>query len=118
MRTVTGHGNVMDMNRGDRVLAWWPGEAEWWYAGTVVNADGGSVEVQFDDSLRADLAPDQVKPLSLGPGARVHVRWRGGESYYPGRITESRGGACFIQYDDGDTEWASTSAMRVNRNDL
>lgn len=106
------------MQRGDRVLAWWSAEVEWWYAGTIVNVAGGTIEVQFDDTARDDLGPDQVRSLTLSVGDRVFVRWRGGEIYYPGRIAEVQGAAAFVQYDDGDTEWVSPAALRVHRNDL
>ena len=104
-------------SRGDRVLAWWPGEREWWYAGVVCEV-GAEIEVQYDDCNRASLTPEQVRPLAIGVGSRVYVRWRGDVIYYPGRISEVVGSAFHVAYDDGDTEWASLSAMRVHEKDL
>jgi hypothetical protein len=102
---------------GDRVIAQWPAEKSWWYPGVVVS-DGGQIEVQFDDGDRAVLGPDQMKSLAIGPGSRVHCRWKGGSSYYPGKVSDARGSAIHVNYDDGDQEWSSVCMVRVSQNDL
>ena len=56
---------------GDRVLAFWPGEADWWYPGVIVSEAAGTYDVQFDDGDRSNLREDQVRPLAFAPGARV-----------------------------------------------
>jgi hypothetical protein len=106
------------MNRGDRVLAWWPNEKDWWYAGVICSISGSDIEVQYDDSNRAVLTSAQVRPLVVGVGSRVYVRWKGGETYYPGRIGAVEGAAMFVEYDDGDKEWCTVCAMRIHAEDL
>jgi hypothetical protein len=103
---------------GDRVLARWPAETEWWYPGIVCIAEPSRLTVQFDDGDRAELAPWEVLPLSLSVGSRVYGRWQGGAYYYPGQITRQRGEAIHISYDDGDEEWTAVSMVRVHRDDL
>ena len=100
------------------MLAWWPAEKDWWYAGVVCNSNGNQVEVQYDDCNRSNLESDQVRSLSVGIGSRVYVRWKGGSNYYPGRVDDVAGAAYHIRYDDGDEEWATVSAMRFHRDDL
>jgi hypothetical protein len=103
---------------GDRVLAMWPVEVEWWYPGVVCLVAGNDVEVQFDDGDRSLVTTDDVIPLAIGVGTRVHGRWRGDKFYFPGRVSEQRGPAIHIEYDDGDEEWTTVSMVRVHREDL
>jgi hypothetical protein len=103
---------------GDRVLAMWPVEVEWWYPGVVCLVAGNEVEVQFDDGDRSAMTTADVMPLAVGVGWRVFGRWRGDRFYYPGRITEQRGEAIHIDYDDGDSEWTTVSMVRVHQGDL
>ncbi len=84
----------------------------------ICNVGEDVVEVQYDDCQRAQLTSAQLRPLQVGIGSRVYVRWKGGPSYYPGRITMAEGGAVHVEYDDGDKEWATVSAMRVHNDDL
>ncbi len=106
------------MVRGERVIAWWPNEKDWWYAGVICESAPDEIEVQYDDCNRATLKGNQVRPFNIGVGSRVYVRWRGGESYYPGRVGMVDGNAFFVQYDDGDEEWSSVSAMRFHQADF
>jgi hypothetical protein len=103
---------------GDRVLAQWPQEKDWWYPGVVVSDGGGAYEVQFDDGDRATLKEDQTLPLLVSAGDRVYCRWKGGPVYYPGEIANIIGAAIWIDYDDGDHEGTSISLIRVNEEDL
>lgn len=103
---------------GDRVLARWPAETDWWYPGVVCLAEPAKLEVQFDDGDRAELAPWEVTALQVRIGSRVFGRWQGGKFYYPGQVTEQRGEAIHIVYDDGDQEWSTVSLIRVHQQDL
>jgi hypothetical protein len=103
---------------GDRVLAVWPAEVGWWYPATVLFADGDRALVQYDDGDRATVTENQLRPLRLGTGTRVHGRWQAGELYYPGAITQTTGAAIHIAYDDGDEEWTTVAAVRVQEADL
>jgi hypothetical protein len=50
-------------------------------------------------------------PLAVGD--RVSCNWKGGGTYYDGRVAELRGGNVFIHYDDGDTEETAPSMCRL-----
>jgi hypothetical protein len=94
----------------------WPVEVEWWYPGVVCLVAGNEVEV--DDGDRAVMTVADVTPLAIGVGCRVYGRWTGNRFYYPGRVTEQRGEAIHIDYDDGDGEWTTVSMVRVHHSDL
>lgn len=104
-------------NVGDRVLAQWPQEKNWWYPGVIVTEGGGVCEVQFDDGDRATLKSDQARPLAISIGDRVYCRWKGGDAYYPGKIANVVGAAIWVDYDDGDHEVTSIGLIRVNVNE-
>jgi hypothetical protein len=105
-------------NIGDRVLARWPQEKEWWYPGVVCATHGAELEVQYDDGDRAVVHADLARPLDLQPGARIHCRYQGGPTFYPGRVAGAVGSAIQINYDDGDKETSSVSMVRINSSDL
>ena len=48
---------------GDRVLAMWPVEVEWWYPGVVCLVAGDEVEIQYDDGDRGVVTAGDVMPL-------------------------------------------------------
>ena len=64
------------MKVGDRVLAAWPAELEWWYPGTIVAIEGDLFDVIYEDGDRANLTLEQVKPLTIGVGTRVYANWK------------------------------------------
>lgn len=103
---------------GDRVLAKWTAEMDWWYPGVVCVAEGWTLEIQFDDGDRASVSAQDVLPLVITERSRVFGRWQGGGYYYPGVVTARLGDAIFIQYEDGDQEWTSISMVRIHRDDL
>lgn len=105
-------------NVGDRVLAEWPQEGQWWYPGVIVSSAGSAMEVQYDDGDRATLTEAQVKPLDIRVGARVYCRWKGGGQYYPGVISSQNANAISVDYDDGDKENTTISMVRINVKDL
>jgi hypothetical protein len=104
-------------NVGDRVLAVWPVEQNWWYPGVVCAASEG-YEIQYDDGDRGVVEVEQIRPLDIRVGSRVYGRWQGGGAYYPGRVAEVVGHALHIHYDDGDREWSSVSMLRMHQDDL
>jgi DNA repair Crb2-like protein len=105
-------------NIGDRVLAKWPVEKDWWYPGVVVGTGLVGLEVQFDDGDRTSVTDEEYRPLQLGIGSRVYCRWKGGGEYYPGKVSMAVGDAIHVEYDDGDKETTSVSMVRVNQADL
>ncbi|MEO7454150.1 MAG: hypothetical protein ABIV13_05240 [Fimbriimonadales bacterium] len=105
-------------NVGDRVLAMWPVEMEWWYPGTVVAIDGDFFDICYDDGQRARLAEVQLRQLSIGVGNKVYCQWKGGDQYYPGKVTRATKEAVHVQYDDGDAEDSIVGMIRVHQDDL
>ena len=105
-------------NVGERVLAEWPAEVDWWYPGVICASNGAEVEVQFDDGDRAVIAAHQARPLIVWIGARVYGRYEGGPYYYAGVVSAINGEAIHIDYDDGDKEWTTISMVRFHRTDL
>jgi len=98
------------------VLAEW---ADGWYPGVVVATQGDRHLVQFDDGDRSVVPEAQTRPLAaVAVGQAVQGRFQGGRSFYPGRVTERRGDAVHILYDDGDEEWTSVGMVRVRREDV
>ena len=102
---------------GDRVLARWLHEIEWWYPG-VVCGTGAELLVQFDDGDRATLPADLIRPLDLESGSRIQCRYQGTKAFYPGQVAARVGSAIEVHYDDGDKEVTSISMVRVNIRDL
>jgi hypothetical protein len=103
---------------GERVLAEWPQEVQWWYPGVVVSDAGQAKEVQFDDGGRATLTDSQMIPLSIGVGSRVYCRWKGGQQYFGGVVSSAVGSCIHVDYDDGDKESTSIAMVRVNKSDM
>ncbi len=101
-------------NIGDRVLAWWPAEMLWWYAGTIISIESnGLFLVSYDDGDRAFVYPEAISPLNLRQGTSVFGRFQGGDRYYPGVLTQIKGSAIFIEYVDGDVEWTTAAVIRI-----
>jgi hypothetical protein len=102
-----------ELTIGKRVLAEW--EANLYYPGTIRDQAEGKYLVVFDDGDSARLGSGQITPLDIKVGSRVFGRWKGGNAYFPGRVTEQNGEKIFIVYDDGDKEWTTISMVRVKK---
>ncbi len=99
---------------GERVLARWPLEKSWWYPGVIVGTSG-ELEVQFDDGGRSFVDLDEVRPLEVRVGTAIQARWKGGNAYYPGKVSAVHGHALHIAYDDGDQEVTSVCMIRIDQ---
>ena len=64
------------------------------------------------------LTPELLKPFELRTGTRVECRWKGGQRYFPGKITEIEGDRVHFAYDDGDREWTTLRLVRIVPRDL
>ena len=49
-------------------------------------------------------ASQTAETSSFGAGQRVAAKWKGGSTYWSGKITACAGSKCDIVYDDGDRE--------------
>jgi hypothetical protein len=87
---------------GDRCLGQW--SDGYWYPATIVSAEDGVYNVAFDDGDTSSLSDSQVKAIDWRVGTAIECNWKGGGSYYPGRITKKSGDSIHISYDDGDEE--------------
>jgi len=100
---------------GDRIFANWTAELDWFYPGVVCGLAGDLVEIQFDDGDRGMVPVVETRPLRIEVGMEIFGNWRGAGAYYPGKIARITGDALFIDYNDGDHEVTSVSALRIHR---
>ncbi len=99
---------------GNRVLAMWPVEREWWYPGVVVESTSDEFLIQFDDGGRDSVPTEKALLLSPINGTKIQCRWKGGTTFFPGKIVSVSGAAIAVAYDDGDQETTSVSMIRVH----
>jgi hypothetical protein len=119
---------------GDRVSCNWLGKGTF-YDGRVGELRGANVYINYDDGDVEETSPGMCRVVSKAPassappvarptasstagglalGDRVSCNWKGGGTFYSGRVGELRpGGRIFIQYDDGDVEETSPSMCRT-----
>lgn len=86
---------------GNKILAKW---SDGWYVGTVVQEDGDTFGVIFDDGDVALVAKSGIRPLDWRAGTRVQCNWQGAGIYYWGTIVQLSASSVSIHYDDGDKE--------------
>lgn len=96
---------------GDWVLARFR-NGNYWFPGVVQGVSGGRITVQYDDGDRETLPVGLVRPYNWTIGSRVQCNFRGGGSWYSGRITALGGSSLSIDYDDGDRERTTTGRCR------
>jgi hypothetical protein len=97
---------------GDPCLVKWSGDG-YWYPGRVSQVKDGLYFIRYDDGDSEWRFEKYIREERLKPGDVVFGRWRSGNRYYRGRITERKGSNIFIHYDDGDKEWTKISMVRV-----
>jgi hypothetical protein len=96
---------------GDRVLA--QDIDGFTYPGEILSVDHDKVIVHFLDGPERMLTPELIKPFDLNAGATVQCRWKGGQVYFSGKITQLDGDRVQIAYDDGDNEWTTVRLVRL-----
>ena len=97
---------------GDRCLANWSAD-EFWYPGTIIEVEGKSYHIHFDDEGREWLTADSLTVEDLRIGDVVQARWMVGTVYYRGKIADRIKDVIHIHYDDGDKEWTTIGVVRV-----
>lgn len=89
---------------GDTVLAHWQiGDA--YFVGTIVEEQGPSFLVVFEDGDTAMVRKDRVRENDIKSGSKVVAKWKDGE-YYRATVAKIVGRALYIHYDDGTKGWA------------
>jgi hypothetical protein len=96
---------------GEWVLARWKG-GDHWYPGVVAGSSDGRVKVRFDDGDVDTMPTRDVRPYSWRAGSRVECNWKGGGTWYKGRIVSLGAENLRVDYDDGDTEKTKTGMCR------
>lgn len=97
---------------GERVLGNWENRG-FWFPGTVHQREGDATTVVYDDGMIETLPASRIRAYDWQVGTRIEGRWRGGDSWYPGRIGAIDGIRVRIDYDDGDVEETTTVRCRA-----
>jgi hypothetical protein len=98
------HSNdALSVKAGDRVFA---GLEDWenLYPGVVLEVEGDTYSVQFDDGDNGEVDRSQIIIDDLRAGDTLSCDWKGRGSYYSGQIRSRTGRQIEIDYDDGDLE--------------
>jgi len=97
---------------GDRVLVRWADQ--YWYPAKVLGKSGSKYRVRYDfDRIETFVDPKYIYGDHLTPWTKVEGNWKKGGKYFPGFISYRNGDSFGIKYDDGDTETAAISQLRV-----
>jgi hypothetical protein len=83
------------------------------YPAEILSLDNDKIIVHFLDGPERMLTPELIKPFDLRAGAAVECRWKGGQNYFPGKISELDGDRVHLAYDDGDQEWTTVRLVRL-----
>ena len=104
----------VSFDEGDRV---WATDIDGFtYPAEVLSMEEDKIIVQFLDGPERMLTPELVRPFELKPGTAVACRWKAGQNYFPGKVTEIQGDRVHIAYDDGDKEWNTVRLLRLPAN--
>jgi hypothetical protein len=98
---------------GNRILATRLDD-DFWYPGTIQQADGPHYLVLFDDGEERWTPEDQTLPLLIAIGDRIFVRVPGGGNYAPCFVLRRDGEKINVQFDDGSDEQTSIGMARVD----
>ncbi len=109
-RCPVGAGRL-EFAEGDRVLA--QDIDGFIYPAEIVSIDGDKIVVSFLDGPERMLTPELLRPFALRTGTAVHCRWKGGQAYFAGKVTQIDGDRIHIAYDDGDREWTTVRLVRL-----
>jgi hypothetical protein len=102
---------LQQLQPGDRVWAHWNNGA--FFAGTVDRIRDREAHIHFDDGDSGWVLLEQTALLEIPVGMRILGRWKMGEQFYPGVVTDIEGDNIHIRYDDGDEEWTRPAALAV-----
>ena len=90
----------------------WRGGSRY-YKGRITEIDGERYHISYDDGDKEWTTADLMRLVpAFEIGTVVECRWKGGDRYYPGKITEIDGDRYHISYDDGDKEWTTADTIK------
>ncbi len=107
---------VQDWQRLDRVLVNWSGD-RFWYPATILDNEEQRYRVRLDDGRIVSLEARYIANLSIVPGARVEVDWKGQGRWYAGQVRSSANDMAEVQFDDGFEENSPLRRVRLERAD-
>jgi hypothetical protein len=123
--SVAGGAGAGQLAVGDRVSCNWKGGGTF-YDGRVAELRGSNVFINYDDGDVEETSPSMCRVLekaggtqvasggSLAAGSRVSCNWKGGGTFYDGRVGAVRpNGRVLINYDDGDVEETTPDRCRA-----
>ena len=100
------------LREGDRVWALWD-PAQALFVGVVTKMEERRAHIRFDDGDKAWVAFEHLMPFDPMVGMPVMGRWKMGQAFYPGTITDVKGERIHISYQDGDEEWTTPAALAI-----
>lgn len=100
---------------GERVLALWKADKDWFYVGTVREFKDGKYQVVFDDGDKDWVDAANVYAEDIAVGDKVAGNFKRLGLYYLGKITKRTGDQVHVKYDDGDEEDTTIAMLRVKR---
>ena len=89
----------------------------YWYPGVILSLQGEQAHVVLDDGNQILTPADQLRPLTVNVGDRVHGRWKGGLQFFGGEVIGRNGQVVQLRYEDGDEETTLLRLVRLERDD-
>jgi len=103
-----------DFEIGKTILVNWSKD-KYWYPATVLKIDGHRYFVRFHDGDEEWTNKSFMKTEDIKAGDKGYGNYKNAGKYYPGQVTQRKGPAIHIKYDDGDEEYTTISFVRVLR---
>ena len=100
---------------GDHVRCDWKAYGKY-YAAVITQVDGEKYLVKYaSDGSEEWTTVQYLKTPEKGVykvGDAVEGNWKGGGTWYPGKIGKVEGERYYIEYNDGDVEWTTSAFVR------
>ena len=103
---------MSDWTVEDWVFAYFS-EDGYWYPAEIVEVDGDSYKVCYDDGSEEWLDADSLEDYDASPGEEgAEAWWDEDECFYEVTILEVNDEQVKVEYEDGVTEWTDLSYLR------
>ncbi len=113
--TTTTTNAVGNYAVGDHVRCDWKGYGKY-YAAVITQIDGQKYLVKYaSDGSEEWTTAQYLKIPEKGVykiGDAIEGNWKGGGTWYPGKIGKIEGERFYIEYNDGDVEWTTGEFIR------